>query len=469
MESSKGSAPAKVTPFVARGLVTATITLILLLFHLCGGGLPVYAQENENTLLDSILTTKIEKERLYEIYSNEYKRAHEESFKILGTIKDRNEEHLIIFGTAVPVDEDYSRMGTLLTEGNIEVFGPETKSIMGSTYGWNEKAYHRYIIKSYGVNAFGMSVPVYWYGALSATIYTLEQNYNDSKALFYKLVDDYLIMKRKSIRALHRSRERDSAKKEFISVLNENSLPNKKLDEWKQDVRVWLRITDEEISTGEVGEELANRFLEVAENFLKRQNYAKAREYVGKAETYEPNNPRYEEVRLECKKADDAINNARMESIRVIAMMSNARNHFREKQYKSAQKLLIDVQKRSPDQPGINDLWQDIEQKKLSPRLPMTLSLLPGAGQFYVKRYGMGTLYLFGDAFVAASLLGEGASENQGTLIAIYGLLALASMGDAYLGVLEYNRTNFLPPNVTIELGAGSKQQGDMISLSVGF
>jgi hypothetical protein len=91
------------------------------------------------------------------------------AFHISGDIKDRSDTSVSVWGTAVPGDNDLSRMGTLTKDGHVHIINAPKESIIGSTY----IGQRYYIEKRTGKNGFGAAVPVYVFGDAPSKALTL--------------------------------------------------------------------------------------------------------------------------------------------------------------------------------------------------------------------------------------------------------------------------------------------------------
>ena len=102
------------------------------------------------------LSTQIQSLRS-EIYSEQ---SNHSEFVIYGEIKERNIAYISIWGSALPLNQDFSLPGTI-NEGNIVVLNPDKGKIV---YNYYVNAKHFYLYKSYGKNAFNADVPIYYFG-----------------------------------------------------------------------------------------------------------------------------------------------------------------------------------------------------------------------------------------------------------------------------------------------------------------
>lgn len=112
-------------------------------------------RENEKeTLID--LKNKIEK------LKSDISQITKENpvFSIVGTIKDRNDSRLLLWGNAYESRGQSSVFGNMFEEGNVIVRNYMKENIVGNTY----NGLHYFIKKSYGKNAFNADVLVFEYG-----------------------------------------------------------------------------------------------------------------------------------------------------------------------------------------------------------------------------------------------------------------------------------------------------------------
>jgi hypothetical protein len=97
-------------------------------------------------------------------YQNENSKY--QSFFIMGEIKDREEDYLQIWGSAIPTNDDFSSPGTT-QEDNIIVLKPNKAKILYNYYNGGK---HYFMYKGYSKNVFGADVPVRYYGDLPENI-----------------------------------------------------------------------------------------------------------------------------------------------------------------------------------------------------------------------------------------------------------------------------------------------------------
>jgi hypothetical protein len=79
------------------------------------------------------------------------------AFQIAGKIIDRDERGVMLWGRAIPVDGDYTRIGTNTKEANLAVRGAQLTNPMAYT------GYGCYVGREIGTNAMGARVPVWVY------------------------------------------------------------------------------------------------------------------------------------------------------------------------------------------------------------------------------------------------------------------------------------------------------------------
>ncbi|MDR3667416.1 MAG: hypothetical protein P4L35_11290 [Ignavibacteriaceae bacterium] len=84
-------------------------------------------------------------------------------FVIYGEIKDRDGDALTIWGSALPINNDYGLTGTVLEYNNITIINPDKAQIHYNSY---SGGHHYYLGKIYSKNLFNVDVPVRWYGDL---------------------------------------------------------------------------------------------------------------------------------------------------------------------------------------------------------------------------------------------------------------------------------------------------------------
>ncbi len=90
----------------------------------------------------------------------------------MGEIVDRDENQILVYGNAYPVNIDGSHdqnrindFGAFVSgKANLQVKNYSLKSVTANNYGGNGPTFHHFIGKTYGQNAFGGNVPIYVYG-----------------------------------------------------------------------------------------------------------------------------------------------------------------------------------------------------------------------------------------------------------------------------------------------------------------
>lgn len=117
--------------------------------------------------------------------------------KIVGKIKDRERNAILVWGRALPVEStDLRTFGVLLQDSNIVVLNPERQWITMTHYAG---ALHYFLRKDSGPNAFGVNVPVWVYGDKPSTLASAETNrieverrYRELEAQYQRLKQEYI-------------------------------------------------------------------------------------------------------------------------------------------------------------------------------------------------------------------------------------------------------------------------------------
>lgn len=174
-------------------------------------------------------------------------------FIIYGEIKDREENFLQIWGTALPVSNDFSSPGTV-EENNIIVVNPEKDKILYNNYAGGK---HYYLYKGFSKNAFGVDVPVRYYGELPT----------ETKNKINSLSDEINILERKI----------ESLSEDFNKVQS-NILINQakdKLNQNKNDESISLLLEAKKLSetNKEIDQLLFENYLKLAQKDSTNKNY----------------------------------------------------------------------------------------------------------------------------------------------------------------------------------------------------
>ena len=419
-------------------------------------------------------------------YQREVDRIQAETFRVMGTVKDRIGNYLVLWGVAIPQDEDFSKMGAVVNEGNIEVAVADPEAIYANSYGFNKTVYHRYMGKDYGTNVFGTPVPVYIYGPAETVPEEIDEAYRVTQTRYAQLLGEYLSQKETLIRSIYDAGYVDRAKEVFLEVLATEAIPATAQESWKARISSWLTITDEEIEKGKVGTVLAQEYVDRAGDAISRSKFDEAMALISRAGKLDPDHPDYNVL----------MGAARAGKAKVL--VDQAEEAYKSLLYFRAQTLLKEAYGFDPSNETIPLLNRKILKKRKSPVLAATFSLLPGAGQFYNHQTWKGVFFSatyigFAAAFINSRMKMESkwdsylAMTDPDAAIFYYDQAKSAydeswiylacvvgvttwSMLDSYWGAGKYNDQHFLNDwEVGFSLRPAPKVDGVMIGLKLNW
>ena len=186
--------------------------------------------------------------------------ADEESkyplFIIYGEIKDREDNFLQIWGSALPANNDFSLPGTV-QENNIIIVNPDKSKILYNGYAGGK---HYYLYKGFSKNAFGADVPVWYYGELPTEtknkINSLSSGINILEEKIESLSEDYKIIQSNI----------------FIKLAEENFSKNN----FEESVSLLLKAKNLSQTNKNIDELLLKNYLELAQKDSANKNYDEA-------------------------------------------------------------------------------------------------------------------------------------------------------------------------------------------------
>lgn len=155
-------------------------------------------------------------------------------FIIYGEIKDREENFLQIWGSAIPANNDFSSPGTV-EENNIIIVNPEKDKIIYNGYAGGK---HYYLYKGFSKNAFGADVPVRYYGELpsetKSKISSLSNEVSNLEQKIESLSEDYKLLQTNIIISKAKEKLKGTDYEESIDLLlkaKNLSATNKEIDQ----------------------------------------------------------------------------------------------------------------------------------------------------------------------------------------------------------------------------------------------
>lgn len=386
---------------------------------------------NIKILEDSLKEVSLSLQNYSSLYNKELQNIHKECFKISGTIKDRNKNYLILFGTAIPIDEDYSKEGTLFESGNVEVENAYIDEIMANYYGVKGNAVHRYLGKHYGINVFGSLVPVYKFGSPLEVVDTLVNTRKKYQETYDYMTDRYICEITNLIKYQYDNNSVDSAKISFLKYRYNEILQKDKIVKWEIEVRKWLPISDQEIKSRKIGSVLAEEYFIQAEDALEQNKFSLALDFINKAKEY-TYQEKYGNIILNASigKADSLL----MKAVYYI----NSNKYNDEWYYRKAQNNIFEAKKIHPFYQQNVHQYQMKLRKNKSKLVALSLSIIPYAGFSYANKSleGLGILLL---QMSFSPLLFSDNSEKRVIGYCSYGLFTVYSMIRSYQGVVQYN------------------------------
>lgn len=333
-------------------------------------------------------------------------------FLIYGEIKDREENILQIWGTALPVDNDYSSPGTV-EENNIIVVNPEKDKIIYNNYTGGK---HYYLYKGVSKNAFNANVPVRYYGELPTdaknNINSLSEEINILERKIEFLSEDYnkvqlniLINQAKdklnknkndeSISLLQKAIKISETNKEINQLLFENYLYLAQIDSLKGNylesltninIAIQLKnLTSHQYAT--LKKYHFNLCSKIADDYFRKKDYPDAISYYSQSLRYKSDH--IDIIRKNYAEAYFYIADDKLES-----------NNFEEA--KSYYKKSFEINKNLLPQ-----IKNKLESQQYSSFLLGLSSIIPGLGQFIQgdSKSGFTHLGLFGGSIIAGFIL----------------------------------------------------------------
>lgn len=93
--------------------------------------------------------------------------------------------------------------------------------------------------------------------------------------------------------------------------------------------------------------------------------------------------------------------------------MANAKSEFEEGNFGDAYFFYDEIQSINPNHQYSNSQIRRIESMKRNPTTATLLSVLPGVGQFYNKRYTEGALFFAAGGFLLTNAIMKSSQEDQ--------------------------------------------------------
>ncbi len=354
--------------------------LVISVLFLCTNLLPQSIQK----LNDQIDTVQKNINILNEEVSSQKSKYPE--FLIYGEIVDRGLYYIMVKGSALPVNEDFSLPGTV-DNGYMLILNPDKEKI---NYNFYSKTKHYFLFKSYSKNAFNADVPVYNFGDLPGdTKKLIEEKENKlrileekknylSQTLKEKKKEEFLneakvyTNETKYIEAMDKLKQ--AAKlfpndKEVNKQFYKNAIEQVKIDTSKGEYETALSLTNEGFEIGNLKPAELNtlKYLysdicikEADKNYLSG-DYARAIDYYQKSQQY----GKEKLGRVETNFADAyfIIGRAEIEKGNVKAAKDNFKSSFKIN-HKNEERIL-----------------RELEKYKRNPITTGLTSLIPGLGQ----------------------------------------------------------------------------------------
>jgi len=340
-------------------------------------------------------------------------------FWITGEITDRDRDLSVlqVWGTAIPLNNDYNSYGTQLEKGNIIVKNPEKDKI---NYNYYASGVHYFIKKSYGKNAFGVDVPVFIYGdipnivaqrkinSLRKDIADIENQLVSLKEQKRKLEIEKYVREGKELFTLGKYSESADKYKSALEIDESNSaIYNKNISESyyengnkyfdEKDYETAIINYDNAIkyfSEKRIIEKKASSFVKIGDKKFNESKYSDA------IANYEKAISIYPEI-------ENSVKTNLALSYFNLGKQDLSNNSFLNASSNFKKSISIDNERRIDIEPILSDM-------RRTPLLYGAMSIIPGLGQFAQGKTtkGIDHLSLFSASVVASILLDKSSKDT---------------------------------------------------------
>lgn len=376
-------------------------------------------------------------------------------FQINGEINDRDRDLSVlqVWGTAIPLNNDYNSYGTQLEKGNIVIKNPEKDKI---NYNYYVSGIHYFIEKSYGKNALGVEVPVYIYGdipnlfaqskinSLRKDISEIKNQLTELREQKRKLEIEKYVREGQELFALGKYTESAAKYKSVLEIDGGNSsMYNKKISESfyengnryfdRGDYESAISNYDQAInyySEKRIKERKASSYEKIGDkNFRENKN-------LDAIENYEKAISIYPEI-------ENSVNQNLAFAYLNLGKQDLSNNAFQSAAINFKKSYSIDNERKEDIEPLLSNI-------RRTPILYGAMSIIPGLGQFAQGKTtkGITHLSLFSASLVASILLDNSSKET-------YNDYKVASTTEEAKSLYKKANDSKLYSNVALGISAG--------------